>query len=584
MKYSLRAIAYIEHQVAYVASVKPLEQITVDANKKESGELYVMIIGESQNRDYMGLYNGFFDNNPKLEQSLNPDNSIIFPHAYACFTHTVPALAYALSNQLMGKTLSANINDIINSDFIPISAVLKGAKVKSFWLSNQNEEGLYDTDTTMLARTFDVTKFITKSEFQRPKFDGELIPAFKQLLGTIDSQSNNVIVIHTLGTHGTYNDRYPDTYSKYQPTLLTKGEFGLIVPDDSEDISYYLNATYYNDEVLSQLISLARSHPSFMGLLFFSDHADQPPYAHTYTIFHYGMSHIPMFFTFSPTYEQRYSAKIEHLRKNREEFFVNDRIYDFFLDLMDIESTAYRPELSLASSEFKPLTRADAAMPEGKNTMSDPDFQVWRQWPSLKGKMAVMRCNSNNKFGLVSSFGVTQAEVDVAYDEDLGLCLNHEECEEGDMTLSSFLQQHRASLSQLFIDLKKSAEDDGALAELDSLAECYDLKSIAIVESSNLELAEQLHDAGWECSYRIPAEELQNALLQLKDSSIYAISFDSSAYDAVNELIDTHQLPAIKQYVRANDVDLGSDDIAAQLAKYDDAATVLVPLETYFDY
>lgn len=584
VKYSLNFMSVVRSSLDYVASVKPLEAIEVPAHKEQQGELYVMIIGESQNRDYMGLYNGLFDSTPKLQALLQPENSIIFTQAYSCFTHTVPALAYALSNQLMGQTRSANIADIINKDFVLLSAVLKGANINNFWLSNQSKHGLYDTDTTMLAQTFDATKFMTASEFNHPKLDEVLIAEFKQQLAKIDPKRNNLIVLHIMGAHGTYSDRYPESFAKYQPEQWTRGDIGLRVPEDSKDVASYLNATYYNDNVLSELVTTAQEHPSFMGLLFFSDHSEQLPFGHGFSIFRHGMTHIPMFFTYSERYAQRYGDKVANLRARYDEFFVNDRIYDLFLDVMDVKSEAYRPELSLANSDFKPLSFDDAAMPDGKNSMLDPDYQVWRQWPKLKDKMAILRCNSDKKMAFVHSLGVTAAEIDVSYDSDMGLCLNHEKCEEGDLTLKSFLDLHRTSLTQLWLDLKDSTAATEALAELSSLDDAYALKSIAVLESSNFEQLEHLSAAGWQVSYRLPSDAVQSSLAELKNSQIAAISFDSSLYEQVNELIASRQLPALKQYVRAPEVNLGSLDIAAQLAQYEQATTVLVPLETYFDY
>lgn len=584
IKYSLKFMSLVQSSLDYVASAKPLEEIEVTAQKEQQGELYVMIIGESQNRDYMGLYNKLFDTTPKLEATLQPENSIIFTQAYACFTHTVPVLAHALSNQLIGQTRSANLADIITEEFVPLSAVLKGANIHNFWLSNQSEQGLSDTDTTMLARTFEGTKFMTASEFEPPKLDEVLIAEFQQELAKLDQTYNNVIIIHMMGTHGLYHDRYTSDYVKYQPEQLTMRSIGSLAYKHAPEISYYLNATYYNDYILSELLDLARKQPSFMGLLFFSDHADQPPFGHHYSNFHYGMTHIPMFFTFSDRYAQRYGDKVANLRARQAEFFVNDRVYDLFLDVMDVKSDAYRSELSLASADFKPLTLDDAALPQGKNVMLDPDYQVWRQWPLLQERMAILRCNSDKKMGMVQSLGVAAAEIDVAYDSDMGLCLNHERCETGDLPLASFLQQHRSSLAQLWLDLKEDTDKAEALAELSALDGEFDLKAMAVLESANLDLLKQLQVAGWRVSYRVSRDQLQDNLAQLKTVQIEAISFDSALYEQVNELIAAQQLPALKQYVRAQEVELGSLDIAAQIAPYEHATTVLVPLETYFDY
>lgn len=599
VKYSLRFMDEVNRSLSYIASVKPIESIVVPAHKEQQGELYVLVIGESQNRDYMGLYNGAFATTPQLEAALRPENSVLFTQAYACFPHTVQALAYALSNQLISQVKSANIADIVNQDFIPLSAVLKGAQVHSFWLSNQNAQGIYDIDTTMLARTFDGAKFMTQSEFEHAKFDGVLLPEFQQVLQELDPKCNNVIIVHMMGTHGLYHDRYPKEYAKFQPELLTTGQVGALAREHAPELSFYLNATYYNDYVLSELIAAARAHPSFMGLLFFSDHADQLPYGHNFATMRHGMTHIPMFFTFSPQYEQRYGAKVAQLRARSSEFFINDRIYDLFLDLADIKSASYRPELSLASTEFKPLNAADAVLPEGKSIWQDPSLQVWRQWPHLGANLAILRCNSDQKMAQVASLGVDQVEVDLAYADASGLCLNHDQCEVGDLTLAAFLAQHRLSLTRLWLDLKESAADNGErlLAELEALDAQYDLKSLVVVESSDPKLLKILSVAGWQVSLRLSDElweesaagdakvvgrELQSLI---NDYDLTALSCDSIHFAAIQSILqERNLLPALKLYVRAPEVDLSRSDIAAQIAPYQQAAMVLVPFESYFDY
>lgn len=544
IKYSLRFMREVQHSIDYVTSVKPMAAKVVPAHKEQQGELYVLVIGESQNRDYMGLYHPLFATTPQLEASLTPEQSIIFTQAHSCFTHTVPALAYALSNQLMGTTQSANLAQIVTPDYTPLSAVLKGAQIKSFWLSNQNAKGISDIDTTMLARTFDGTKFMTEYDYERPKLDGVLLPEFQQLLQGLDPKANHLLVVHLMGTHGLYEQRYPQEYARFSPDELTHGQIGALATAHAPELSFYLNATYYNDYVLSELIAAARAHPNFMGLLFFSDHADQPPYGHIYTLYHPGMTHIPMFFTFSEQYAARYREKVERLRARRDEFFVNDRIYDLILDLMDVRSEAYRPELSLAHPDFQPLTWDDARMPDGQNSMADPDYQLWRYAKQLGDKLAILHCNAAKKLSLVQSLGVTQAAVDLSYDKEFGLCLSQNECQPDTVTLRDALQH---SASKLYLDLSASARAHFAatLAELTALDEQYGLKHRAIVASTDPEQVAQLHAAGWSSSLQVTAALLHDGTLNTSD--LPALSFDQALYDQVNADPDAAQLP---QYVR----------------------------------
>ncbi|HIV54718.1 MAG TPA: hypothetical protein H9898_02920, partial [Candidatus Anaerobiospirillum stercoravium] len=149
------------------------------------------------------------------------------------------------------------------------------------------------------------------------------------------------------------------------------------------------------------------------------------------------------------------------------------------------------------------------------------------------------------------------------------------------------------------LDLKDSAADNGdeLLAELEALDTQYDLKSMVVVESSDPKLLKLLSVAGWQGSLRLSDElweessagdakvvgrELQSLI---KDYDLTALSCDSIHFAAIYSILqERNLLPALKLYVRAPEVDLSRSDIAAQIAPYQQAAMVLVPFESYFDY
>lgn len=563
------------------------------AHKQEQGELYVLVIGESQNRDFMGIYNDLFATNPRLKALLKPEQSVLFTNAYACLTDTLPVLAHVLSNQVVERTQTTDLGKIVGSDFVSLGSVLKAAQVHSVYLSNQNPRGLLGSDLTLLAADFDEVKFLNDAQW-----DEALVPAFAKVLSSLDPKVNNVVVLHLKGNQTPFGTRYPAAYAHYQAEQWNEGLVGSIVPDDAAALSSYLNATAYNDYVLAELLTAAQQHPSFMGLLYFSDHSVSLEDGHNYAAFDYDMARVPLLFTCSERYAKRYGAKLTALRGNQDAFFVNDRIYDLFLDVMAVESTAYRAELSPANANFKPLS--DATLPEGVNLMSDPAYQVKVQWPklppNLKTKLALHRSDSLLKFSYANSLGIERAEIDLSYDPKVGLCLNHNGCRVGDLNFSDFLKAHRTKLNHLWLDIKDlNAHNASAIFELlSTLDQSYDLKSIALVESRYPEALTEFIAGGWSTSYYLPWAELLNKdtqadcesqiLGKIKAYGITGVSYDCAAFDLINERISTGQWLSLKQYLWDLSVDLGSADIAAQVAKYEPAAIVLVPLHTYFDY
>lgn len=578
-------------------SISPLKKTTTEAKKIGKGELYVLVIGESQNRDFMGIYNNLFDTNPFLEKYLKQNNSVIFTNAYSCFTHTVPVIAYALSNKLISEIKSAEYKDIIQSNYVPLSSILRGANIQSYWLSNQSESGLWDSGVSTIANSFDIATFTTQSEFERPKYDEVLLPELKKTLNNINPNENNVIVLHLMGNHNTYKHRYPHNFAKFK--IERSGIIGNIT-DKKHEVKHfneYLNSCLYNDYILDKIINLINKRNDFMGLLYLSDHADVPKYGHNFSLFKHSMTHIPMFFTFSKRFEQRYPNKIENLRENSSTVFINDRLYDLMLDLMDIQNDAYRPNLSPANGSFKPLTYEQGYIFNKINVFDDPDLQVKNNWQKLASyNVALHRCNSQMKFQFAHSLGIDRVELDLNYDEKVGLCLNHDKCKDDDLTLNEFLEQNRNSLKRLWLDIKNldTENAESIFTILSELDRKYLLKNIALVETRYPETLPEFINAGWETSYYLPWSELlnqqsskqteQEILNNIKKYQIRGISYDAKAYEFISRKINSREWPKLTQYTWDLDINLGDRNAMESIKKYQQVEILLLPLKTYFDY
>lgn len=122
------------------------------AVKEKQGELYVLVVGESLNRDLMGCYNGFIDNTPFLSKLCSDQNTVQFAHAYSAFVNTMPAITHAFSqgNLVDGLTFPYGEN---------LFAVLRKAGIKSAWISNQVRQSKFDTPIAAIADKTDFQYF-----------------------------------------------------------------------------------------------------------------------------------------------------------------------------------------------------------------------------------------------------------------------------------------------------------------------------------------------------------------------------------------------------------------------------------------
>lgn len=307
---------------------------------------YVVIIGESETRDNMGVYGYERDTSPWLSKMVktNP-NFLLFTNAYATDRATVNVLANALTemNAYNKKSLlnSASLIDIANA-----------AGFQTIWLSNQMQYGTYDSPTTTLIE--DASKKIwlnrnigtsTRSTY----YDSALLPELKKLG---KSQQNRLIFIHLMGCHVNYADRYPSNYNHFSGT----SDLGNISEiKNLKRYNQYDNAIYYNDYILHQIFTIATEDLDTAALIYMSDHGEdiKNNRGHNSEIkeLNYSLVRIPFFIYYNPTSPNR-PTLWNSLKQHSDRIFTNDLLYDTMLGIMQIKTSHYSAEYDLSSHLF----------------------------------------------------------------------------------------------------------------------------------------------------------------------------------------------------------------------------------------
>lgn len=265
------------------------------SHKPEAG-VYVLVIGESQNRAHMQAYNYHRATTPWLDSMKNDKNMLLFTKAYSCHTHTVPTLLYAL-------TAKNQYNNIAVKNAVSVLEVAEAAGFETVWLSNQVKYSAWDTPVTSIASEANQQKWINSTLGESTNtdyFDGKLIEELEKIKIT----DKMLIVMHLMGNHGSYEQRYPKAFEKY---------------DGKNTIDKYDNSIIYNDYVMSQVYKRARKIPIFKGLVYCSDHADaiDKNLSHDAAQFDFDMTHIPLYIYLSDSYIQNNSAKYKSLEKQK---------------------------------------------------------------------------------------------------------------------------------------------------------------------------------------------------------------------------------------------------------------------------
>ena len=234
--------------------------------------------------------------------------------------------------------------------------IAKAAGYTTYWLSNQRKFGVYETPITVVASTADHEIWTNGSaKMEGVFFDEELLNRFPR----IDPKKNNFIVIHLMGSHQKYEKRLPSEYKVFH------GD------DDIND--YYDDTVLYTDHIVSEIYKKAKSYSSFMGMMYLSDHGEDPHIigGHDPVNVNAQMLRIPAVVYVSDNYISRCKDIYSNLEANRDRYWSNDLLYELMVSLLRIEGAPhFNLKLDIASKEYS-LDKNDVLTMYGKKHVTE---------------------------------------------------------------------------------------------------------------------------------------------------------------------------------------------------------------------
>lgn len=300
-------------------------------NKDDKPHTILLVIGESESRDYMKAFNKEYKYNttPWLDKMVQSKNFILFPNAFSIYANTVIAVSNALTeiNQYNDKKFyeSCSVVDIAHA-----------AGYKVHWYSNQGHLGCADTPVTLIANTADVAKW-TKQELNQVQYDESLLPYLDEL----DPEKNNFLIVHLKGNHFNFLNRFPESFTKFG----TPGKYDLEVN--------YADSIAYTDYILEQIFNHAKNKLNLQAMVYFSDHATVPDKRRSPNFEGLASVRIPFFTYFADEYIAHHQEVFETLKKHENFYWTNDLAYELLCSVLDVKSNRFDETNSLASEKFK---------------------------------------------------------------------------------------------------------------------------------------------------------------------------------------------------------------------------------------
>lgn len=326
-----------------------VEQFSFDAkskNAKNQEETYVLVIGET------ARYSNFHINNYHRKTTPNLDtisNLLSYSNVYSNANITSFSIPMII-------TRAKPENRLLQNKEKSILDVFKEAGFYTAWLSNQSTEyptisRLRNSADLFISRQFNVNI--------RGFYDEEILPDFENALDV--NNNKKFIVIHSLGSHFRYTNRYPEEFEKFKPVMKGFGYNDFDYQHKEEIINSYDNSILYTDFFLSQIINKLNKSNKNAILLYLSDHGENlfddenkfighgstNPSKHEY--------HTPYFIWYSDSYKQNNPKKIAQLKKNLHVAASSTSTFYTLLDLANITYNDSEKEkiYSLSSEEYQ---------------------------------------------------------------------------------------------------------------------------------------------------------------------------------------------------------------------------------------
>ncbi|VVN92290.1 phosphoethanolamine transferase CptA [Pseudomonas fluorescens] len=242
-----------------VSKIAPLHNLK-DSMANQPATL-VLVIGESTNRQRMSLYGYPRETTPeldKLKDQLAVFDNVITPRPY-----TIEALQQVL-------TFADEENPDLYLKTPSLVSVMKQAGYKTWWITNQQTMTKRNTMLTTFSEQADEQVYLNNNRNQNARqYDGDVLEPFSKALA--DDAPRKLIIVHLLGTHMSYQYRYPPTFDTFTDR---KGVPDGVRDDQLPTYNSYDNAVRYNDFVVSSLIKdYAKTDPNGF-LLYLSDHGE----------------------------------------------------------------------------------------------------------------------------------------------------------------------------------------------------------------------------------------------------------------------------------------------------------------------
>ncbi|AMO97249.1 sulfatase family protein [Collimonas fungivorans] len=298
-----------------------------------ASKIVVLVVGESVRSDHLEI-NGYVRNTTPYLENLR--TKLI---SYSDVVSTANSTQNAVPNIVLRKHESGQIS---------LARTFREAGFKTAWFSNQEQEPF--------AKDAEITDFPESNFDFRMRKDMSLIPLFESFVQ--QAGSYQFIVLHMIGSHVVYDQRYTGDSKIFQPTLSDIGVTDPVSKNKLEAINSYDNTIIEMDKFMNNIITILNNQDKPAVLMYTSDHGenlfddDRQFFMHTqFPPTQYDL-HVPLLLWMNPAYKKNQPGLEKILTDNSKKQISHRNIFPSLLEIAGINWDGKQETESFASEKF----------------------------------------------------------------------------------------------------------------------------------------------------------------------------------------------------------------------------------------
>lgn len=304
----------------------------------------VLVIGESATRDYHHCYGYPLANTPYIDRMVARQELVLFDNAVAPAPHTASSLSKVLTfYELVDSTLAWNETASLFNAF-------KQVGYYSFWLSNQEKQGLWIQPVSAIASSADSMRYTNVRSSRdwwarKNNYDEDVLP---HLLShkSVGAPSQKIFqVVHIMGSHPCLTERYPPSFDRIIPNDIVTALGDQVHPKEKSE---YANTILYTDYILYKIIQRYAEEEAIViyvadhGILVYDAEAGDMSDVFGHAP-HWKSLSVPFMVYVSPKMRQRYPDVMVRLEEAKHRLFTTDVLPKFLCSLLGIRTSKYPP-------------------------------------------------------------------------------------------------------------------------------------------------------------------------------------------------------------------------------------------------